>query len=197
MNLTPAEQSDLVFACHRGDSEAFGKLYEHFVEPIYNFIFYKTHHKETAEDLTSQTFFKTLDSINKCDPTQGTFSSWIYRIARNTVTDHYRTQKHHSDIEEALDLHDGKNGEIDAHNRIELAKVKAYLKTLSAEQRDIIILRLWQEMSFAEVAAIMGKSEASCKMSLKRTLEKLRSDLGSGAMLLLASPFVVHSIWTI
>jgi RNA polymerase sigma-70 factor (ECF subfamily) len=197
MALSADEQAILVRACHNKDTQSFGMLYEHFVEPIYNFIYYKTHHKETAEDLTSQTFFKALDSIKKCDPAQGTFSSWVYRIARNTVIDHYRTQKQHSDIEDAFDLSDGKNSEADAHNRIELSKVTAYLQGLSSEQRDIIILRLWQELSFAEIAAIMNKSEASCKMSLKRTLQKLRTDLGPGAALLLASLFVVHSIWTI
>jgi RNA polymerase sigma-70 factor (ECF subfamily) len=176
--MPPEEQSNLVLACHKGDTAAFGKLYEHFVEPIYNFIYYKTHHKETAEDLTSQTFFKAYDSIKKCDPAQGTFSSWVYRIARNTVVDHYRTKKHHSDIEDAFDLSDGKNGESDVHNRIELAKVTTYLQGLSSEQRDIVILRLWQELSFSEIAAIMNKSEASCKMMLSRTLDKLRSDLG-------------------
>lgn len=197
MALTQEEQAILVRACQNNDIQSFGKLYEHFVEPIYNFIYYKTHHRETAEDLTSQTFFKALESIQSYDPHKGTFSSWIYRIARNSVIDHYRTRKTTTAIEDAWDIGESEHLTRDTHNRLELEKVSQYLAGLSSEQRDIVILRLWQELSFAEVAEIVGKSEASSKMMFTRTVKKIREDLGKAGMLLLASLIVVHSIWTI
>ena len=75
-----------------GNLEHFGEIYDVYIKKIYNFIYYKTHHKETAEDLTSETFRKALSNIKSFD-THRAFSSWLYRIAQNTVIDHYRTYR--------------------------------------------------------------------------------------------------------
>ena len=82
----------IVQSCQKGSVEDFGRLYDLYIKKIYNFIYYKTHHQETAEDLVSIVFTKALKKINTFD-NSGTFSAWLYRIARNTVIDHYRTKK--------------------------------------------------------------------------------------------------------
>lgn len=160
-----------------GNKEAFGILYDEFIKPIYNFIYYKTHHRETAEDLTSQTFIKAYRAARSFDESKGTFSAWLYQIARHTVIDHYRQTKPALNIEDAWDLESKEDVFKTVAEKIELEKVKGYLKTLTGEQREIVLLRIWEQMSYAEIADIMNKSEASCKMMFSRTMKTLRENL--------------------
>jgi RNA polymerase sigma-70 factor, ECF subfamily len=169
------DEAALIAAIHAGDKQAFGALYEAYVKPIYNFIYYKTHHKETAEDLVSQTFMKAYNHFASYEPAKGTFSAWLYRIARNLVVDYYRSKKLATiDIEDAWDLSSDENIAEDTHNKLLFAEVKKYFKELTAEQRDILTMRLWQEMSYQEIAEVLGKSEGSCKMAFSRAIQKLR-----------------------
>lgn len=76
------------------DTQAFGRLYDHFIGKIYSFFFHRTNNnKETAEDLTSQTFEKVLKNISKYNSDRSYFSTWIYSIAQNNLTDFYRKNK--------------------------------------------------------------------------------------------------------
>ena len=160
-----------------GKKEAFGTIYDAFIKPIYNFVYYKTHHKETAEDITSLVFTKAFQNIHTYKPDKGPFSAWLYQIARNQVIDHYRSAHADVDIEDAWDIGDRTDIDQDIDTRDQLKKVQAYLGTLSAEQRDIVLLRVWQGLSYAEIAATMGKSEASCKMMFSRTISKLKENV--------------------
>lgn len=171
------DEKQIIEKCQNGDTEKFGLIYDKYVKKIYNFIYYKTFHKETAEDILSQVFFKALNKINSYNPNSGSFSSWIYKIARNQIIDHYRTKKNNINIEDVWNIEDGSNISLDAENKIKLEQVKKYLSKYSAEQRDIIILKLWEEMSYKEIAEIMGKSEAGCKMMFSRAINKLRQEM--------------------
>lgn len=163
--------------CQKGDMEEFGKLYDKYVKKIYDFIYYKTQHKETAEDLTSQVFFKALDRIGGFVSGKGTFQAWLYQIARNLVIDHYRAKKNETNIEDVWDLAGKEDLERDLDAIRKLEKVEKYIKDLKSEQRDIIIMRVWQEMSYAEIAAVLEKSEASCKMIFSRAIGKLKKEM--------------------
>ncbi len=167
----------IIKKCQRGDLEEFGLLYDQYIKKIYDFIYYKTHHKETAEDLTSLTFMKALGNINTYKATKGTFSAWLYQIARNTVIDYYRTRKSDVNITDVWDLSSDENLDQDMDSKEKLKDVKKYLKKLTGEQRDIVIMRVWQEMSYQEIAVIMNKSEASCKMMFSRTIRILRKEM--------------------
>ncbi|MBI4363758.1 MAG: sigma-70 family RNA polymerase sigma factor [Candidatus Doudnabacteria bacterium] len=163
-------------SCQRGDLQAFGILYDSYVLKIYNFIYYRTHHKETAEDLTSVTFTKALSNINSFNFDAGTFSAWLHRIARNTVIDHYRTFKSTTDILDGFDLAGHANVERDVDTAMKLEKVQDYLSQLPSQQRDIVIMRVWDNLSYREIGAILGKSEASCKVSFSRIMHKLQQE---------------------
>lgn len=169
--------SELVQSSQSGNPEAFGELYEQYVRKIYDFIYYKTHHKETAEDLTSQTFFKALEKIHTFKPDRGSFNTWIYQIARNTVTDHYRQSKTTLNIDDIWDLSNDDDVERDADTRLQLEKVHQHLGKLKPELREILLLRLWNDLPFKDIADIVGKSEANCKMIVHRALGKLQTDL--------------------
>jgi RNA polymerase sigma-70 factor, ECF subfamily len=163
----------------------FGRLYDRYVKAIYRFIYYKTHHKETAEDLTSKTFIKALSKFNSFEAEKGNFTTWLYQIARNTVIDFYRTKKNNLNIEDIWDLSDYKDIERDAHISQQLEDVKKHLNTFSAEQREIIILRVWEDLSYQEIAQITGKTEENCRVSFSRAIAKLRSSISIISLLLL------------
>lgn len=169
--------------------ENFGELYDAYSQKIYRYIYYRTQHKQTTEDLTSSVFLKALEHIGRYDPTKGSFSSWLYRIAHNAVIDHYRTETHTEDIETIFDLADDTNIERDADVSRNLARVREYLNKLNPEQRNIVIMRVWDELSYKEIADITGKSEESSRMVFSRTVRKLVQDLGSLALLYMLTLF--------
>lgn len=171
------KESDIISRCQAGDSQAFGLLYDQYIKKIYDFIYYKTWHKETAEDLTSQTFFKALNKIKGFDIQKGTFQAWIYQIARNTVIDHYRSNKQEVNIEDVWNLSDNQNIETDLDTASKLEQVKQYLEKFKPQQREIIILRLWENKTYEEIATITGLTVVNCKVTFSRVMSKLREDM--------------------
>jgi len=170
-------EREIILKCQKGDLENFSVLYDHYVKKIYDFIYYRTHHKETAEDLTSRAFMKALEKIGSFDNGRGYFSAWLYRIARNSVIDHYRTKKIDIDIADIWDLSSNEEIERDIDTAEKLKSVEKYIKNLKINQREIILMRVWQEMSYKEIAEVLGKSEASCKMVFMRSMAKLKKEM--------------------
>jgi len=184
-------QEQIIKECQKGNLDEFTELYEQYFEKIYRFIYYKTHHQQTAEDLTSQVFIKTLENIGRFNPRKGLFSSWLYRIARNKVIDYYRTAKSEFDITGFWDLKSVEKIEADLENKEKLEQVKQYLDKLKPEQREIIVMRVWDGLSYQEIAEIIDKSEANCKMIFSRTMRKLREEKSFALLVLLVARYLV------
>jgi len=180
-----SDEEKLISRCQQGELEKFGLLYDKYIKKIYDFVYYKTMHKETAEDLVSQIFMKALSKIMDFKFNQGTFQAWLYRIARNSVIDHYRTKKQDINIEDVWDLAGDADLERDIDNREKLKAVEKYLAKLKPSQREIIVLRVWQELSYKEIADITGKSEDSCKMAYSRAINRLRREVPIAIYILL------------
>ncbi len=178
------DEKAIVEACARGDTARFAELYDAYVKAIFDFIYYKTHHKETAEDLTSETFFKALKSIGQFD-TDRSFRAWLYAIAHNAIRDHYRTARPTTDIDDVWDLAGDDDLVRDTETKRALVEVQKHLKTLSGIQRDILILRLWQELSYKEIAEIVGKSEGNSKMIYSRAIAQLKKSVPAGVFAIL------------
>jgi len=178
------DENKIIVKCQNGDSEAFGLLYDAYIKKIYNFVYYKTHNKETAEDLVSQAFMKALKNINSFKAEKGKFSSWLYAIARNLVIDFYRSTEISENIDDVWDLSDDCDIEKDIDVRNSVANVKQYLQKLSSSQREIVVMRVWEGLSYKEIADILGKSEDSCKMNFSRVIRKLRKEMPLAAFLL-------------
>lgn len=170
VNLTQAIQD-----CQSGYSESFGIIYDQFVKKIYNYLYFRTGHRETAEDLTSVTFTKALQNIKTFNVGQATFSAWIYRIARNTLIDYYRTNKVTFDITEVVDIKSRTNLETEFDVSKKLSDVIDYLNNLPSEQRDLLVMRIWDGLSYKEIAEVTGKTEASLKVAVSRLLTKLKA----------------------
>jgi RNA polymerase sigma-70 factor (ECF subfamily) len=178
------DEKAAIQAAAEGNTTRFAELYDAYVRSVYNFIYYKTHHKETAEDLTSDTFFKALKNIRQFDQSRS-FRSWLFTIAHNTVRDHYRSARPTTDIDDVWDLADTDDMVRDTETKHALAEVQKHLGKLTTAQREILILRLWQDLSYKEIADIVGKSEGNCKMIYSRAIAQLRDAVPAGVFAVL------------
>jgi RNA polymerase sigma-70 factor (ECF subfamily) len=168
-----------------GNADAFGVLYDRYIDKIYRFVYYKTFNKETAEDLTSEVFHKALVKISSFDIDKGGFSTWLYQIARNRVIDYYRTAKSVVALEDVFDVGVDERTPETLDAVAKLGEVTKYLQTLSAKQREIITLRVWEEKSYREIAELVGGSEDSVKMAFSRSIKELREKCGPVSLTLL------------
>lgn len=170
-------EAALLKGAQAGDQAAFGSIYDAYAGKIFKYIYYRVRDKELAEDLTSQSFLKALQNLQTFDHQKGVFSAWIYRIARNTLFDHFRTNRETVDLEDVFGLSAPGSIEHEAEVNENMQKVREHMKELTSEQRDIIIMRVWDGMSYREIAGIIGKTEANCQMIFSRAIAKLRSKM--------------------
>lgn len=174
--MSSPTDAELIAACQHGSPERFAELYDRYARSVYDFIYFKTCHRETAEDLTSQTFFKAFEHLRDFDADRGKFSAWLFRIARNNVIDHYRTSHPSVELTDAFDQAGSEDLVARVDARVRLAKVRELLRSLPPDTREILMLRVWQDLSYAEIAAITGKTEAAVKMTFFRSVKKLRTE---------------------
>jgi RNA polymerase sigma factor (sigma-70 family) len=184
------DEPTLVASCQAGRLDGFDPLYRAYVSKIYAYLYRRTLHREIAEDLTSQTFIKALEGIGGYAAKRGPFAAWLYTIARNALTDHYRSRRETVDIENVFDLSSDHDIPAEIAGRLDAEKLREALKALDPQKREIILLRLWDGLSYKEIAALTGKTETNCKVIFSRTVAALREELPLLAfLLLLLSPF--------
>jgi RNA polymerase sigma-70 factor, ECF subfamily len=175
--LIITDESKILADILAGDTDQFGLLYDAYAERIYRYHFYRTRDRAAAEDLTSTTFFKAIGNIKKFDPAKGAFGAWLYRIARNTLFDHSRARRRTEPIDGdgAAAVASPEDLERNAISRELAENVRRSFAELSADQREVVTLRVWDELSYPEIAKVVGRSEASCKMAFYRAAQKLRA----------------------
>jgi RNA polymerase sigma-70 factor (ECF subfamily) len=172
----------LVELARGGDTEAFGLLYDHYQSSVYRFLFYRTRSSQLAEDLTSETFFRALRSMNNFRWQGKDFGAWLMTIARNLATDHFKAGRTRLELTtEDMGIHDDATEGPEAAVLAGLTNeiLLGALKALPDEQRDCLIMRFLQGMSIAETAAVLGRSDGAIKqLQLRgvRNLAKLMPD---------------------
>jgi RNA polymerase sigma-70 factor (ECF subfamily) len=171
------DEQKLVKLCQAGQTDQFARLYDLYIKKIYGYVYFRIQHREISEDLVSQIFIKALEKINSFDETKAKFTTWLYQIARNTVIDYFRTRKVEANIDDIWSLSSSQDIERDAGVRENLEQAEQLLKALSSEQREIVLLRIWDGLPYKEIAEMVGKTEASCKMIFSRVMTKLRLEI--------------------
>ena len=177
------------------DEEAFGQLYERYVDKIYNYIYYRTSNEADAEDLTARVFYRALQHIEGYEDRGYPFSAWLYRIAHNLVANWHRDRSRHQVI--ALeDLSYWKTHRDGPEAMAEMMDDKETLldaiRRLPADRQELLILKFVEKLTNAEIGAVMGRSEGAIKSLYYRTLVALRKDL---KLQQAAHPGLLRSVW--
>lgn len=173
-------ETDVFDAALKGETTALGKLYDAYFERIYRFIYYRTSHQQTAEDLTEEVFIKAFRALPTLNGGPNKLSGWIFQIARNTVIDHYRKANPLVSIDEAENIAIDETDAIDALQlQSDQHLILTALEKLNPEQQQVIRLRFLEEFEITEIAQMLGKSEGNIRIIQYRALTKLRSILES------------------
>lgn len=171
-------ENKIVQQAKSGHSPSFGLLYDQYQPQIYRFIFLKVSHKEEAEDLTHQVFLSAWQNIARYEERNLPFSSWLYRIARNKVIDHYRTSRHHRPLDEALNLISSDEQLDQATDKsLRLDLIRQTLLQATPEQQDVLIMRFVEDMPIKEVADSLGKTPGAVKLIQFRAINKIKKIL--------------------
>ena len=174
-------ESELISLATAGNPDAFGALYEKYIDQIYNYIYYRTSDGKDAEDLCSRVFIRALHHIDRYEDRGYPFSAWLYRIAHNLVVNWYRDRERKDEI--SLNDHyppPALDGNVE--ERIEKDDEKdALLRVIAGlpeDRRELLILKHVEGLTNAEIGQIMDRTEGAIKALYHRTLESLRDDYG-------------------
>ena len=163
------------------DPEAFGLLYERYVDKIYNYVYYRTGNHHDAEDLTAKVFYQAMNHIPHYVQRGAPFSSWLYRIAHNLVANWHRDRSRRQVISLDRVASIGRQGEDGPFEHTAQGERREELLTaihhLPADRQQLLILKFVERMPNAEIGQIMGRSEGAIKSLYHRTLIALRQDL--------------------
>jgi RNA polymerase sigma-70 factor (ECF subfamily) len=162
------------------DKEAFGRLYERYVEKIYNYVYYRTSNERDAEDLTARVFFRALQHIDSYEDRGHPFSAWLYRIAHNLVANWHRDNSRHPvySVDDFSRWRATSNGpEAAAELMDDREALLSAFRRLPADRQELLILKFVEQLTNAEIGAIMDRSEGAIKSLYYRTLQDLRTEL--------------------
>jgi len=172
--LTLPEEAHLVKQAKSGDSEAFARLYDAYVERVYRFVRLRVSEEELTEDLVSQVFLKAWENLHRYKSGGSPFIAWLYTIAKNLVVDHYRTQKKLVPLEEAAVLaSDRGRPDEEVQTRFDLDAMRDALQFLTRDQQQVLILKYLAELPNDNIAKIMNKPEGTIRGLQMRALQTL------------------------
>lgn len=182
-----AEVWALVERAQAGEAEAFGQLYDRYMDTVFRFIYFRVGNRQLAEDLTSDTFLRALKRIGSFTWQGRDLGAWLVTIARNLVADHFKSGRYRLEITtgDVLDADKEDRGpegtpETAVVDHITNVTLLTAVKQLNPEQQECIVLRFLQGFSVAETAQAMGKNEGAIKALQYRAVRALARLLPDG-----------------
>lgn len=161
------------------DREAFGQLYEIYVDRIYNYVYYRTGNSADAEDLTAKIFVRAMQHIHRYEDKGVPFSAWLYRIAHNLVANWHRDNSRRKiiSIDDMTNWRVHEDGpEFAAQLTEDKEALLAAIRRLPADRQELLILKFVERLPNAEIGEIMGRSEGAIKSLYHRTLLSLKDE---------------------
>ncbi|MEO3742685.1 ECF subfamily RNA polymerase sigma factor, BldN family [Plantactinospora sp. B5E13] len=177
----------LVERAQAGEPEAFGLIYDRYVDTVFRFVYFRVGNRQLAEDLTSDTFLRALKRIGSFTWQGRDLGAWLVTIARNLVADHFKSGRYRlevttGDVLDADREDRGPEGSPEAAvvEHITNVALLTAVKQLNPEQQECIVLRFLQGFSVAETAQAMGKNEGAIKALQYRAVRALARLLPDG-----------------
>ncbi|MFI2710099.1 ECF subfamily RNA polymerase sigma factor, BldN family [Micromonospora sp. NPDC018662] len=177
----------LVERAQAGESEAFGLIYDRYVDTVFRFVYFRVGNRQLAEDLTSDTFLRALKRIGSFTWQGRDLGAWLVTIARNLVADHFKSGRYRlevttGDVLDADREDRGPEGSPEAAvvEHITNVALLTAVKQLNPEQQECIVLRFLQGFSVAETARAMEKNEGAIKALQYRAVRALARLLPDG-----------------
>jgi RNA polymerase sigma-70 factor, ECF subfamily len=182
-----SEVWSLVERAQNGEAEAFGLIYDRYMDTVFRFIYFRVGSRQLAEDLTSDTFLRALKRIGSFTWQGRDLGAWLVTIARNLVADHFKSGRYRlevttGDVLDADREDRGPEGSPEAVvvDHITNVTLLSAVKQLNPEQQECIVLRFLQGFSVAETALSMGKNEGAIKALQYRAVRALARLLPEG-----------------
>jgi RNA polymerase sigma-70 factor (ECF subfamily) len=182
-----AEVWALVEKAQAGDAQAFGRIYDRYMDTVFRFIYFRVGSRPLAEDLTADTFLRALKRIGSFTWQGRDLGAWLVTIARNLVADHFKSGRYRLEVTtgDVLDADTAERGpegspELAVVDHITNVALLAAVKQLNPEQQECIVLRFLQGFSVAETAQAMGKNEGAIKALQYRAVRALHRLLPDG-----------------
>jgi len=166
----------LIKAAKNGDKDAFGSIYQLYYDRIYRFVYYLTYDSELSCDLTQNTFIKMWNSLPRFKIENGSIQAYLFTIARNLVTD-FRRRKREYTLD--LALNESKHEDmIEKVSKLERQEsLHEMLQTLPEIDRQLLILRYFEDLAMADIAKVVQKEESAVRVRIHRILKKLRKKM--------------------
>jgi len=164
----------------QGDHEAFGMLYEQYVERIFNYVYYRTGNQHDAEDLTAKVFYRAMRRIPEYEERGLPVSAWLYRIAHNLVANWHRDRGRRPEIsldEGFASIPHSEHPEVTLLHIEEQDTLLRIIQGLPPDRQQLIILKFVEHLSNAEIGQVMGRTEGAVKSLYHRTLLSLRVEM--------------------
>src|SRR5436305_7289638 len=176
---TSQEMRALVARAQNGDREALEELYLLHFDRIYSYLHMSVGNRHDAEDLTTQTFLKMLESIKRFKFHTAPFSAWLFRIAHNLAMDHFRANRRWQPEEDVPEPEPPQESaaEEEALESIGRQSMLELIEGLSPEQQQVLTLKFVFNFSNGEAATILGKTEGAVKSLQHRALASLQKQL--------------------
>lgn len=183
MHEVEPTDEDLMLAYGGGDMGAFETLYSRHRGPLFRFMLRQVREHGTAEELYQDVWQRVITARQRYRP-DAKFSTWLYQIAHNRLTDHWRAQSHRpaapeDALERAEREPDPQTPERQLSAFEERRRLQLALEELPADQRETVLLRLEQELTLEEIGRITGVGRETVKSRLRYAMDKLRQRLNS------------------
>lgn len=172
----PAGETERVRRATQGDPEAFAGLYETYVGRVFRFMAARVEDDAAAEDLTAATFMKAWDHLPRYHLGDAPFGAWLFRIARNTVIDHYRARRPTASLDSLRALPDPAPTPAD-YDPLEAERVRSALLRLTPDQCEVLRLRFFDGLSTEEIGRHLGKRPGAIRALQLRGLRALAEEL--------------------
>lgn len=179
--LKRLDDLELVELAQSGDKDAFGELYERYLDKIYNYVYYRTGNHHDAEDLTARVFSRAMHHIEAYTDRGVPFQAWLYRIAHNLVANWHRDRGRRKIVPLDEFIAGGLRSDApdrQAEDNEERETLLTAIRQLPEDRQQLLILKFVEHKSNAEIGAIMNRTEGAIKSLYHRTLLALRDDLG-------------------